>query len=514
MDPELLGFPEKFTAFRPAQEEAIEHILTSERRFCAIGAPPGVGKSGIAYAAARLFGGRTVILTATRGLQDQYLGTRFERLSDVRGRSNYRCWEGGSCEDGLHLGCGDREGCPAIGAGKVWRASDVGTTNYAYWLAAKEVGEVDTLILDEAHLAPDWLSASLDFHISERECREADIDILPLPGEDFERWQALSGVIINGTNKFYEWKKHLAASLHGGARERASRELKKAAGFLERAQRLTEIDPSNWVIERTEGNDEGRVWKFSCVWPGRYKERLFKHIPRVILMSATLRPKLLGILGIKREDCDFREWGRQFPLINGPVIWVPTAKMSAKIKPEAELVWMNRIGEIMDWGRDRRGLVHTVSFARAKQISEAHGKSHRLYLNGAADPNSGRASDVYQEFLHSPMNSVLVSPSFSTGWDFEGEAAEWQIIAKIAFPDTRSKVMQARTQQDPGYGNYLAAQELVQGSGRIVRSEVDRGVTFLIDDQWNWFRAAAADHLPKWFKVRREETLPRPLEKI
>jgi len=88
------------------------------------------------------------------------------------------------------------------------------------------------------------------------------------------------------------------------------------------------------------------------------------------------------------------------------------------------------------------------------------------------------------------------------------------VISKIAFPDTRSKVMQARCERDRSYANYLAGQELVQASGRVVRSEKDRGMTILLDDNWTWFKQAVEDHVPRWFRVRREEELPRPLPKI
>ena len=38
INPADLGFPEKFESFRPAQEEAIEHALTTDKRFVGIGA--------------------------------------------------------------------------------------------------------------------------------------------------------------------------------------------------------------------------------------------------------------------------------------------------------------------------------------------------------------------------------------------------------------------------------------------------------------------------------------------
>jgi len=135
MNPHDLGFPKnKFNEFRPAQLEAFQYVLTSDKRVSMIGAPTGVGKSGIAYGIARLLGGRVNILTANTGLEDQYVNDGFEGLVNVRGQANYECWEGGTCADGKRLGCGDRDSCPYSVAREVADYSEIVVQNYAYWL--------------------------------------------------------------------------------------------------------------------------------------------------------------------------------------------------------------------------------------------------------------------------------------------------------------------------------------------------------------------------------------------
>ncbi len=515
--PQELGFPEHFDSFRDAQVEAIEHILTTEKRFVGIGAPPGVGKSGIAYAIAKLLGGRTVILTSSLGLQDQY--KIFPKVADIRGRGQYPCWEGGSCEDGGRMGCGDKSGCPYLGAFKTQNEADIVVSSYAYFLAVHEKGQgiraPDTLICDECGQADSWLSRALDFYISEKECREAGVRLgTPQPGEDLDGWVGRADRLWSAAKARYAALKATAVPRSGGARDRLARDLRKAESFVDRSERLAKLD-ANWVCTREDGTDDGRQWKFECIWPGKYREKLFRWVPRVILMSATLRPKTLGLLGIGRADCDFREWGRQFPATNGPVIWVPTVRLNHRMSGEDRERWMCRIVEILEKRDDRRGLIHTVSYARAKEIADSTlALAYPIILNGAADPDSQTARQAFERHVGGKVNSVLVSPSFSTGWDFAGTYAEYQIIAKLPIPDTRSKVMQARCEKDKSYADYLAAQELVQACGRVVRSSVDRGETLMIDDGWSWFRNKATDHLPRWFRVRKEETLPPPLPKI
>lgn len=520
LTPHDLGFPESFSSFRVAQEQAIDHALTSEKRFTGIGAPPGCGKSGIAVALARLLGGRTIILTSNLGLERQYLET-FASMAmvGIRGRSNYPCWSSGTCEDGARFGCGDKIGCPYLCAFKAQQDSEIVVTNYAYWLAVHEKAQgikpADTLILDEAGLADGWLSRALDFTISERECREGGLRLVSAssgpPGEQLDVWKKLADRIQTAALFLYERKKADALKLYT---DRAKRELKHAEQFHDRANRLTRLD-DNWVITRDDGTDDGRIWKFECIWPGHYREKLFRGISRVILLSATLRPKTLSLLGIPRSECDFREWPRQFPAANGPVVWVPTAAMNHRMSGEDEQRWLKRIGEIGEWGNDRKGIIHTVSYARAKKIASAGVvKESRLVLNGEADPESATGRQAYERFIRSPTGSVLISPSFGTGWDFAKKHAEWQVISKIAFPDMRGKVMQARQEQDKSYPMYLAGQDIVQSCGRINRSDDDRGTTLIIDNAWAWFRQAGAEHLPAWFRVRKEDELPKPLEKL
>ncbi len=519
MTPLDLGFPPQFDSFRPAQEEAIEHILTTEKRFVGIGAPPGVGKSAIAYAIAKLLGGRTVILTATLGLQQQYQDQHFPGMVDIRGRSNFACWESGTCEDGGRLGCKDKLGCPYLSAFRRQDAADIVTTSYAYWLAVNEKGtgmrQPDTLILDEAGLAPEWLSRALDFTVSEREIREAGIRMSTAPGDENDVWVELAPRIAAAALARYQTLKAIAVPKFGHARDRHARDLRRAEWLVERGERMSKLD-SNWVVTREDGKDEGREWRFECIWPGKYREKLFRFVPRVILMSATLRPKTLGLLGIAQKDCDFREWGRQFPAANGPVLWIPTVRVNSRLTGEGEKRWLDRQREITRLYPDRRGIDHTVSYVRAKQVAEylrGTGMRH-IEVNGAADPDSQNARAAFEKHTSGPADSLLISPSFGTGWDFKYQAAEYQIIAKIPTKDMRSKIMQARREKDPTYEDYLAAQDLVQACGRINRDFDDRGTTYLIDDGWTWFKGKAEQHMPRWYKIRKEEVIPPVLPKI
>lgn len=535
MDPRDYGLPSRYTATRAVQDEMLNHALTCESRVCAIGAPPGCGKSVFALLLARILGGRTVILTANRGLQDQYYGDAVSMGAvDMRGRSNFRCWSGGTCEDGTRMGCSSGSECPYNIRFREWDKADIAISNYAWWLTAGRLRKMtmpDTLICDEAALAPDWISASLDFRISEHELGELiRFRRTPPLGEDIASWVAASVEIGALALAAVERYKAIAEDLRpGSGKERALKHVAEVASLANKAERIAfDLGSSagNWVVERKDGEDEGRVWYFSCVWPGQYSSRLFRNIGRVILMSATLRRKTMALLGVSTVDYDFQEWRRQFSLAHGPVYWVPVGAIGRQMTEETRARWLKFHKDVCRWGADRKGLIQTTSFKRARQIEGYLGQSMydtdywgafgypNIFTNGAAHPDNTTAVQAYSRFRAAGPGSVLLSPSFSTGWDFPGKTAEWQILSKIPFPDTRSKVLQVRCAADCSYQNYIAAQELVQGSGRILRSDRDRGVTFLPDDNWKWFRKAASSFIPKFFSVQRIDELPEPLEKL
>src|SRR5215510_8265357 len=99
---------DQYQEFQAEQLEAIEKAVYGEKRFQGLALPMGAGKSLVAVAVQKLTGMRTVILTSTKGLQDQY-ARDFKRngLVDIRGKANYECQADltMSCRDGQRAAC-------------------------------------------------------------------------------------------------------------------------------------------------------------------------------------------------------------------------------------------------------------------------------------------------------------------------------------------------------------------------------------------------------------------------
>ena len=107
---------------------------------------------------------------------------------------------------------------------------------------------------------------------------------------------------------------------------------------------------------------------------------------------------------------------------------------------------------------------------------------------------------------------VMVSPSMTTGVDLPYDDCRYQILGKVPYPDTRNKIVKARVQEDPEYGAYIAAQQLVQAVGRGVRSKDDWCENFIIDSNIGWFMKRHKNFMPNWFltSYQKSNTIPKP----
>lgn len=509
MTPTDFDLPAHFSSYRPAQEQALLHALADDKRITAMQLPTGIGKSLIAATIAKHLG-RTAILTGTLGLMEQY-GTDFRPsgLCDIRGRSNYVCDTLGipDCKIGSAVKCGSqRTGfCPYVQGFEQAKASDMVVTNYAYWLNVMNrgagLGNFECLILDEVHEAPRLMSAYLDFLFREDEAEAYALPPVRKLDEDIDAWAAWAAKA--------EALLKSRISTHRNPLQKA-REEDRLEQLADRLKRMQTLNADNWVIEKCEGHARwGRYWRFDCVWPGQYGEMLLQRIPRIIMMSGTLRPYTLGLLGVKKTDYSFRAWPRVFPANRAPFYHINTARVKYGMPPEDIKKWVDGIDAIIEPRLGRKGLIHTVSYARQRLLQE-RSRFAKYFLCNSNDPDSDAAAEVVKKHKAAKAPCILVSPSMGTGWDFPRDDAEWQIISKVPFPDMTSKVMKRRKEQDDAYPIKMAAQELGQQLGRPMRAADDRAESFCVDDMIGWFRKAAAPYLPDGFNVVSLNAPPKP----
>lgn len=546
--------PNQFPSYRDIQLEAVEYCMQSDSQVNGLVIPGGGGKSLFGWTLHKATGLRTAILTITKGLGEQYKKD-FSRyaLCEIKGKDNY------SCGDYPELSCkgGQTMGCRYVGGGGCEyervkgeaRNRDAVVTNYAFWMnvndkaqgiertekEAEARGEnpIELLILDEGHDAPDALADYLHCTLYEKELekfggehpRSDDI-------HDWQQWMKANMVLIQLEVEIKTTQQELIQLGHKATPQQV-KVLHQLEGLFERLMRVEGMQANDWVCDMRVGTKWGRMWAFDVVWPGRYaKQYLFCNVPKVVIMSATLREKTMWLLGLKKEDYGFKEWRRVFPASRNPIYLVPPKKLVAKTRKNPtgitsirmdrrtehadQLALIEQMDKWIDARLDRKGLIQSVSYDLQRFIM-AHSRHARLMIGNTDDPDSDTAIQAAERFRKMKAPSILISPSFTTGWDFPGIQCEYICFPKMPFIPMQSKVMKARDEKDEEYGNYLTMTKFVQGCLRGMRFEMDQCEVAVFDGHGEWFLSKRNEKLaPVGFinEIRRVPALPKPLPKL
>lgn len=510
--PHEVGLPEKFTRWRANQEHAINVMQKSQKRFVALSAPTGFGKSPAYVAHAILSGQPTCIVTNSRGLQDQLMRDYGSiGLVDIRGRANYQCEmrEDYSCQEGAVARCPYKNtvGCPASKAEMRAAQSPLVVTNYDKWTScAGRFGEkachFSQVILDEGHDAPDAVARAMEVVISPNEVEKILEMDYPVDTDVFGCWKHWAGAAGGvAEEKLRNLNDRIKFAVE--PKPTAIREWFHLRSLIRKLSIIACGRPLEWIVE--EVNNE---FLFDPVRPARYSEAvLFLHVPRVIIVSATLRPKTLFMLGLSQDSFEFFEFNSDFDPARCPVYYIPTMRVDSRAK-DLSMLWL-RLDQIISRRQDRKGIVHTTSYQRQTDVLATSRYAHKMMVNVRGTP----ATSTVEIFKVSKPGTILVSPSVGTGYDFPGKDCEWQFLCKIPFPDGRSKIVKARSEDDKEYSAYQAMQSMVQAIGRGMRSAEDQCETFIGDEHLDWFMPKYSHLAPKSFKqfFRRVEILPQPL---
>jgi len=508
--PTLSDYPDWY----PGQAEAFKSILTwlqSPTRFMCIEAPTGSGKSLLAMLSALLTSRRTVILTATKGLQDQFGQLFGDNLADIRGQQSYICNLDGPrvtvdkalCHKGYKCPL-QQNGCDYYDSLHRAQASPVVVTNYHYYLAQliaplrRSLGPVGMIICDEAHLA----MASMQSHLECSLPLDYDPPTAPKEWGDWTSWLALY------TRSTHNSLDELEDEMSGYKAERTRvptslyQRRDTLRGILRSLTKLQANYSDDWVWDIGPGSV-----KFTPVWPKG--ELLFEDTPKVLLMSAVLTPHLADTLRVPADDREFVSIPSSYPPANTPVTHVPTVRVTHRTSDIEMAAWVRRIDQIIEGRSDRKGIVSTVSYARRDFLLQ-----HSAYADRMMTHDSRDTAAVVRRFRDASAPAVLVSPAITSGWDFPHDDCQYIIVGKVPYPDTRTGVTQARHATDKDWTSHLAMQTLIQVAGRGTRSESDQCEVLIVDDSWKWWWPKYRDFAPLWFQARvtpSSNTVPEPL---
>lgn len=473
--------------WRPGQRTAIRKVLKSTAKTVVLQAPTGSGKSAVALGVMRLDDRRSILATATKGLQDQYQTLASSWLNDVRGMNNYGCLaaqdefanrypskayarrvtcDRGLCRINLQCTLKDR-GCLYFDAYRNAVGRNWVSTSYAYYFASllhgRGLGASARLIGDEGHAIEEQLALATQLKVP---AGEVDAGRAP---KTMAQWRQWAEAELNQLRVKSEAREEMEEKLHVKTRE-------------ERLQALRRLDEA-WAVERT---DTAYIFEPIDVRP--LVSVLHKAASQVVLMSATITTATIESLGL--DDVEYITMPCRFPLERRPVYLVDGGRIDYRATSDTLAWWMTRIDQILDRRGDRKGLIHTVSYDRMHHIAKASAHRQRMILVHSAR-DLPKALDMFRT-LPQDSGAVLVAPNVVTGYDFPYTDAEYQIIAKVPFPNTRSPIAKARCAHVPEYRERVTMQTLVQAIGRPMRAMDDQAETFIVDEHARWFMKAGS----------------------
>ena len=240
-----------------------------------------------------------------------------------------------------------------------------------------------------------------------------------------------------------------------------------------------------------------------------FKNLLDRQAEKMVFMSSTVLDKkaFCDDLGIDENQTAFISVQSEFEQSNRPVFFMPKAKMSygwdSPERAHDRKSMIDAIKMLLCETHDNdNGIIHTSSFQISiwlvKEVSKFN--SHKVYHhNPDGEHNRDIAIDLFlNEKTDRPK--VLISPSITEGLDLVGDLGRFAIFAKVPFPHLGDAWVKARQTLSQNWYNRQAAIAIIQGGGRIVRSETDWGNTYILDSTFDYLYSKSKSVFPKWWK--------------
>jgi len=371
---------------------------------------------------------RIIYLTSTKGLTQQLMDD-FESIGLVKieGKGNYLCegLPGHTCDTGSLSKCMYKGSsmCPWFAARSQASSQRLVTSNYACYMASYKYGNgfghFDVMVCDEAHNVPDELARALSIQIGEREVHEDIKRDWPVSSDldNMDAWKHWALVSRTMADQHLQRIK-IEIDKNGSKPKPATvQQYQHYNSMVRRFADIATCRPEKWVVDTWMHG-----YQFDPIDPSEYAERtLFRGIEKVILVSGTLKHKVLDMLGI---ECDYAVYDYPY---NGdafrcPIMYIPTESVNYYSQPWQLRKIVARIDEIIESRMDRKGIIHTSNY-KLRDFIMAHSKyGDRAGANKIMISNYSGTGDitsmVVDRFKSHKPPAVLVTPSVTTGYDF------------------------------------------------------------------------------------------------
>lgn len=491
-----------------------------------ISAPTGVGKSAIGTALGfwsaqngfPLEGRPGAYYLCTQKLLQDQLESDVMRyppllrsIVSLKTASEYPCTNYGDCGTGLmhKPPCSELKAhcCTYMRQKKAYQLSEVGITNYAYFFTERTYAENfqqrGLLVADECHTLESQLLKFIEVEIGPAQIEKYAPTLTGVPEikslSVFADW--LSNQYIPVLENYLESfdEENITPKK---AKEKS--ELENHLGKILRAANDFETDPENWVYWQEEPLTEGDRQLVAIAKPlsaARYfKDLIAGTSDARVYMSAYPGSKdvFCRTLGLDPSRVAMLTLGGVFPKENRPVHAVYIGSMSKRNLPNTLPSFLKCLGKMLDTHADEKGIIHCNSYALGDAIFEYFKTqpqgSRLMYPRGANEREK-----VYESHRENKLPTVILSPSFTEGFDFANDFARWQVLAKVPFPYLGDRQVAAKKERDPEWYAMKTVMTVIQASGRICRNESDHGVTYITDSDFDMLFDKYGYMFPNWW---------------
>lgn len=516
-----------FKEFNAGQYEVIDQTLTallSGTKHVVIEAPTGIGKSAIATTIHRVLrektlGHRTTIITATKGLQDQY-EREDNTIVSLKGRTNYPCilsaghYNTPQCKALVaENNCSKTVICTYFKTREKWRNdAELRLTNTSFQITAPHslIGESITranlLVIDECHSIDEQLVTHSTLKIDVTELSS----ITKVAGKDY------TGVFVDYINGFMELD--VGTAFHPSPDQiklaflLATNIESKVTELTDRAKTLKVGKDSVLAVADELASYKDNVLAFASgigewiltdfAYAGKVelkpvyayqvaKKSLFDKCDQFIHMSATIcgYDEYISSLGIDPSTSTYISVQNPIPVESRVVHSLAFMKVSRDYDRGR---MASIVDKIITRHKKENGIIHSVSFQLAKDLQEYSAFGDRMLISNNRD-------EILERLEKHNSGAIIVSPSIEQGYDFKGDMSRWQIIAKIPYGYIGDAWIKLNMDRSPKWYARKAILRTVQSCGRSVRGIDDWATTYIIDENFERLLKQNQDLFPEWF---------------
>jgi Rad3-related DNA helicase len=245
------------------------------------------------------------------------------------------------------------------------------------------------------------------------------------------------------------------------------------------------VEDYNEIIEKTSTrniikNPTGEhELTFNCLEESYMMHKYFHQWTGfTLLMSATFADPSKYLRSIALKDAKYIKMDSHFNFEKSPIYFYNKRRMTYN-QIEGNLPWLyEKIDEILENHSGESGIIHTASYDLALKIFNGVGKKHRrriLVYSGTEEKRQ------VIEMLKVNKNKVLMGPSLLEGLDLKDDWSRFAIFAKVPYLSLSDRFVATKLKINPEWYRWKAIVNILQGTGRSVRSEEDWAVTYILD---------------------------------